>query len=391
MKFGIAICTYNRIDILSETIKKVQTYTTCDYELLVVDDGSSDQTVKFLCENKIQFISCKNKGIAWNKNRAIFILKNLLHCDAFIILEDDTYPTKKDWQQPWIEATLQWGHVNFAASHFPLGIYINGDGTPLLPYQTAHISAQCAGFSSQAIDAVGYMDTRFKGYGLEHVEHSIRLVKGGYGGYAPKKRWDTIFYLIKSDLNILLINENEQQHGNKNSNSNIFIALQQEQIYRNPWINDEERIVFLSEVRSFLNSTLINVFYIKNDEGFKLCFNEAKKQMIFYNQETIMNNNIIHNVFIYYDGNKISFGIQKNDRILFLYIKNEQEDIEIVENIHFCEDVKILTDVKNGFYFKKQNKFASCNKNQNNIFLFNKENNKEWEKFYFDFEEKLYI
>ena len=50
MKFSIIIPTYNRGYILWKTIQSVQNQSWNDWELIVVDDGSTDDTKKVVRE-----------------------------------------------------------------------------------------------------------------------------------------------------------------------------------------------------------------------------------------------------------------------------------------------------------------------------------------------------
>ncbi len=61
---SVIIPTYNRAELLRETLKSVFAQSFRDFEVVVVDDGSTDQTEGMLCEfgNVIRSIRQKNKG-----------------------------------------------------------------------------------------------------------------------------------------------------------------------------------------------------------------------------------------------------------------------------------------------------------------------------------------
>ena len=137
---GIGIVTFNRKDIVASTIDRVRQFTRDpDAVMVVADDGSSDGTLEMLREKQVPVITGVNMGIAWNKNRALFLLSHMLNCETVILLEDDTQPTRAGWEQEWITATRRWGHANFAADwmqeHFLSGA---GTATVLLP-RRAHL------------------------------------------------------------------------------------------------------------------------------------------------------------------------------------------------------------------------------------------------------------
>ena len=113
-RVGIGVITYNRKDVLAETLARVRAHTTSPFELVVADDGSWDGTGELVRSLGIRLVTGRNMGIAWNKNRALFLLTMRLQCDVVILLEDDSSPVKDGWEQAWIEASRRWGHINFA-------------------------------------------------------------------------------------------------------------------------------------------------------------------------------------------------------------------------------------------------------------------------------------
>src|SRR3954471_19510474 len=100
---GIGIATYNRKSILSDTIDRVRTFTRQPGAALVVaDDGSDDGTQEMLRDKQVPMITGVNMGIAWNKNRALFLLSHMLGCETVILLEDDTQPDGPGWETEWM-------------------------------------------------------------------------------------------------------------------------------------------------------------------------------------------------------------------------------------------------------------------------------------------------
>jgi glycosyltransferase involved in cell wall biosynthesis len=248
---GIGIVTYNRREILSGTIDTVRAFTRQPNAALVVaDDGSTDGTQAMLREKQVPMITGSNRGIAWNKNRALFLLSHMLGCETVILLEDDMHPTRTGWEAAWMNAARRWGHVNYAGK-WMRDRFISGSGTSDDPYICKDITAQCASFSSVALTYGGYFDPRFTGYGYEHVEHSRRLVRVGYGGTEERidGRERTRFYLIEGDLVTVssksFINV-EQEERNFQLASDIMGV----QGYRSPWGPDDEMRLFRSEIEN---------------------------------------------------------------------------------------------------------------------------------------------
>ncbi|MGG7036573.1 MAG: glycosyltransferase family 2 protein [Flavobacterium sp.] len=69
--FTVVIPTYNRAHIVERAIKSVLSQTFTDYEILIVDDGSIDGTVKVIesfSNDKINYIYQENKGVCSARN-----------------------------------------------------------------------------------------------------------------------------------------------------------------------------------------------------------------------------------------------------------------------------------------------------------------------------------
>ena len=242
---GIGITTFNRKGMLCRCIERVRRHTNAPFILFVADDGSEDGTTEILAESGVTYVSPSNRGIAWNKNRALFYLHEVARCEYIILLEDDTYPNKDGWEQDWIEAIKLYGHVNLYPSHWKVNCE-GGTGTPADPFLGKSLTGQCTGFSREAMTLVGYLDTRFRHYGFEHVEHTERFMRAGFGGdYTEPKGF--LPYLISSHLRVEGLDKAPDEDGIR-QNIPIYKQLQGQQIHRQAWRGDEELFIFRSEL-----------------------------------------------------------------------------------------------------------------------------------------------
>lgn len=97
---SIIVPTYNRRDVIPRAIKSILRQTYSAYEILVVDDGSTDDTAAVINEmedSRIRYIALKeNKGAAHARNIGIQEAK----CDyiAFLDSDDEWMPRKLELQ-----------------------------------------------------------------------------------------------------------------------------------------------------------------------------------------------------------------------------------------------------------------------------------------------------
>jgi glycosyltransferase involved in cell wall biosynthesis len=247
-RLGIGIITFNRKDVLTETLARVKAHTTSPYELTVADDGSTDGTAEYVRSHGVTLVTGRNMGIAWNKNRALFLLSLQMNCDAVILLEDDSFPTQDGWEREWARAAVRWGHINIAGDWFS-DSFLRGVGTVEDPILSIDVSAQCASYSRQALLYGGYFDSRFRGYGQEHVEHTRRLVRAGYGGTHEEVAGEVrpIFRLLKSCIEVT----NPVSFSNPSDLDRNWLMCREllfDESYRMPWRDDAERAQFREEI-----------------------------------------------------------------------------------------------------------------------------------------------
>ena len=86
--FSIIICTYNCENYINETIKSVINQSYQNYEIIIVDDGSKDNTVNLIKKNfnqnkYLKLFSNENHGMSYSRNFAISKTSN-----AWIVILD---------------------------------------------------------------------------------------------------------------------------------------------------------------------------------------------------------------------------------------------------------------------------------------------------------------
>ena len=106
-KISVVIPTLNRINTLQRALDSVINQTYKPAEIIVVDNGSSDGTLKFLreqypkiktlTENKIGVSSARNKGIKKSINQWIALLDS----------DDAWHPRKLEIQTSMLDSALK--------------------------------------------------------------------------------------------------------------------------------------------------------------------------------------------------------------------------------------------------------------------------------------------
>lgn len=74
----VAICAYNAASTIERTLQSVLTQTIENFELLVIDDGSTDETAALVTgvaeiDSRIRFLQQRNGGVASARNRAMWL------------------------------------------------------------------------------------------------------------------------------------------------------------------------------------------------------------------------------------------------------------------------------------------------------------------------------
>jgi glycosyltransferase involved in cell wall biosynthesis len=72
-KFSVIVPTYNRGHLISRAIESIFAQTFNDFEIIVIDDGSTDDTKKILdaYQGKIRYCHQKNQGVSAARNHGI--------------------------------------------------------------------------------------------------------------------------------------------------------------------------------------------------------------------------------------------------------------------------------------------------------------------------------
>ncbi len=132
---SIIIATFNREKLLKEAIESVLVQTFSDYELLIIDDGSSDNTrdmIQSFDNPKIKYIYQKNKGRSVARNVGLNLAKGKYI--TFLDSDDLYLPNKLMMQVKHLDAHPHIGMIYTSA------YCMDEDGNKLAHHYRATVS-----------------------------------------------------------------------------------------------------------------------------------------------------------------------------------------------------------------------------------------------------------
>lgn len=186
---GVAICTYNRAANLEELIESTLASVPNKTVVVICDDGSTDGTFDICSKykGKINYYGGLNKGVAANKNRALFALKD---CHMLAMIEDDLFPVEQGWfelYEKFVLATdihhlcrVQAREIPETVPSFTEFCKSKLDLTPI--YSTSP-RGDLTFLSQKTLKTVGAMHPRFRGCGMAHGQWSERCRLAGLTGH----------------------------------------------------------------------------------------------------------------------------------------------------------------------------------------------------------------
>lgn len=187
---SVIIPTYNNADLIKETIDSVLGQTFRDFEIIVVNDGSSDNTVDvlkpYIDTDKIKYIYQDNSGPTLARNRAIDRSRGKYI--AFLDNDDLFMPTKLEQQVNFLNENDDYAMVYADAYEFSRDKVINksklatNDRNTMSGMIFEHLINGCFIFMStvlvrrSVLDEVGYFDPNV-GFSCNDWDMWLRISK----------------------------------------------------------------------------------------------------------------------------------------------------------------------------------------------------------------------
>ncbi len=200
-RVSVVIPTYNSAKYLPQAINSVLQQTYSDYELIIINDGSTDNTPEviqpYLELATVRYFSQENLGVSAARNRGLKEAQGELI--AFLDADDIYFPDKLQAQVAMFDAHPNIGIVN---SGFRV---IKEDGEPIMDVQRWQdipdltpeiwllhkpVLPSAMMYRKEWFDLVGGFDTEL--FSSEDVEVTLRMIaQGCQGMWLPKI---TIYY-----------------------------------------------------------------------------------------------------------------------------------------------------------------------------------------------------
>ncbi|MEW6753334.1 MAG: glycosyltransferase [Candidatus Latescibacterota bacterium] len=187
----VAVCTYNGSRTIRDTLGHLQRLSYPAYDVIVVDDGSTDGVADVARQYDVRVIRTPNQGLSCARNTALAAAAG----EVIAYIDDDAYPDPH-WLTYLTAVLLQGCHAGAGGPNIaPMGdgpvaeCVANAPGGPihvLLSDGVAeHIPGCNMAFWRQALTAVGGFDPRFRTAG-DDVDICWRLQERGWTlGFAP--------------------------------------------------------------------------------------------------------------------------------------------------------------------------------------------------------------
>lgn len=142
----IIIPVYNQADKLAKCLNSILTQTYKDYEIIVVNDGSTDNFNEVIKKYDVKVITQENKGANVARNRGAKEVKGnfLLFCDADLVMNQEMLEIMFNTLKNNPEKSFAYSSFKYGLKTFKLGSF-NKEKLRQMPYihTTSLIRREC--------------------------------------------------------------------------------------------------------------------------------------------------------------------------------------------------------------------------------------------------------
>jgi GT2 family glycosyltransferase len=181
---SVVVCTHNGARTLRRCLRALSTLDYPDFEVIVVDDGSTDDTAAIADQQGFPVIRTANRGLANARNTGIAAATG----DILAYIDDDAYPDPH-WLRYLAASFLRTGHAAVGGPNIAADgggtiadCVANSPGGPihvlLSDREAEHIPGCNMAFRKSRLEAVGGFDPQFRAAG-DDVDICWRLRERG--------------------------------------------------------------------------------------------------------------------------------------------------------------------------------------------------------------------
>lgn len=186
----VVIPTYNAAQYLPETIETVLSQTFADFEVLIIDDGSTDNTAEVAClyrkrDGRLRYFLQANQGVSASRNKGIELAKGELI--AFLDADDQWLPNKLETHVRHFDSSpdlgISFGRVEFMLSDGKLtGVISSSRLRKIEPkhlyYENLIVNPSNAVIRRKVFEQVGYFNQDLMT--MEDLELFLRIICNGW-------------------------------------------------------------------------------------------------------------------------------------------------------------------------------------------------------------------
>src|SRR2546428_6282082 len=190
-RVSVVLCSYNGARVISDCLEGLSRLAYPDYEVIVVDDGSTDATAALARRYNGRLIQTENRGLANARNTGLQAATG----EIVAYLDDDAYPDP-EWLTYLVAAFMSTSYAGVGGPNIappgdgPIAECVaQAPGGPVhvlvTDRQAEHIPGCNMAFRKSCLDAIGGFDPQFRTAG-DDVDVCWRLREFGWSlGFSP--------------------------------------------------------------------------------------------------------------------------------------------------------------------------------------------------------------
>jgi O-antigen biosynthesis protein len=210
-RISVVVCTHNGSRTLPECLARLRDLSYPSYEVIVVDDGSTDRSAEIAGRHDVTLVKTDHRGLSYARNAGLRQATG----EIVAYLDDDAYPDT-DWLSYVAMAIADGSHAGIGGPNLPppedgriAECVAQAPGAPIhvliSDREAEHVPGCNMAFRKSALEAVGGFDERFRTAG-DDVDLCWRLQEAGEtlgfsaGAVVTHRRRDTVRRYLKQQF-----------------------------------------------------------------------------------------------------------------------------------------------------------------------------------------------